>query len=96
MRKNNRPLIYFWLGVLIVAVLLAPFSPAQAASVLSGPQPQVTEEPPLPGVTQPVPETGGEQTTETGALGSWVLWVFLAIVVLGLIIALATRGSSTR
>jgi len=25
-----------------------------------------------------------------------VLWVFLAIVVLGLIIALATRGSSTR
>ena len=91
--KKNRNAMIFWMGVFVLAVLLAAFSPAQAAGVL-GPQPQVTEEPP-PDATLPVPETGGEQAAETDTLGSWVLWIFLAVIVLGLIIALVARGGST-
>lgn len=92
--KKNRISIIFWVGVFVLAVLLAAFSPAQAAGVLPGPQPQVTEEP-VPEATLPVPETGGEQTAETDALGSWVLWILLAVIALGLIIALVARGGSS-
>lgn len=92
--KRKQIAIIFWVGVLALAVVLAAYSPAQASGVLPGPQPQETEAP-LPEATVPVPETGGEQASETDALGSWVLWIFLGVIVLGIIIALVARGGSS-
>jgi hypothetical protein len=100
MKFNLRFVLNATLALLVLFGLAVAVVPAPVAA--NGPsadiQPQETVIPidpgPGNGSTDPIPPTGGNADT-TDNLGGWWLWLVLGGLLLGLIIALASRGRDT-